>query len=123
VLQAKKPKANQATITDHSSQSEKSLSKSSTTKAVPSSSSKQLPHPGPSAYYVSSSEAETESGSEDESSNCCVCHKFSPPALKQCTSLVIAISVNTGHICPSALRSGLCGVIVNFYVPTANKYI
>ncbi|XP_060573021.1 uncharacterized protein LOC132730954 [Ruditapes philippinarum] len=89
VLQAKKPKANQATITDNSSQSVRSVSKSSTTKAVPPSSSKQLPHPGPSAYCVISSEAETESGSEDESSNCCVCHKFSPPALKQCTSLVI----------------------------------
>jgi hypothetical protein len=80
VLQAKKPKANQATITD-SSQSKRSLTKFSTTKA---SSSKQLPHPGPSAYYVSS-DAETETGSEYESSNCCVCYRFSPLALKQCT--------------------------------------
>jgi hypothetical protein len=45
------------------------------------------PVPGPSAYYIDNSDSVSES--EDESSNCCVCGKYSPPALQKCTSLVI----------------------------------
>ncbi|KAJ8310255.1 hypothetical protein KUTeg_012120 [Tegillarca granosa] len=51
------------------------------------------PQPGPSSYYVTASDEDVDSSidsdEEPDSSKCCVCHKNSPPALRECLNLTI----------------------------------
>ncbi|KAJ8312138.1 hypothetical protein KUTeg_009511 [Tegillarca granosa] len=47
------------------------------------------PQPGPSAYYVDDSGNDFQSEDSDTEGDCCICHKNSPPGLRDCLDLVI----------------------------------
>ncbi|XP_048250446.1 uncharacterized protein LOC124117724 [Haliotis rufescens] len=60
------------------------------------------PQPGLSSFWVNSSDSEQDSSpdvSDDDSENCCVCGKHTPPGLRSCPYLVI---VKWAYICKAS---------------------